>query len=88
MDDACQQLDQHFHRPGPKPTCSDSELMAMALIAQCRGFDKQTELIPWWNEPQMRALFPNVPERSRFNRRHRALARPINLIRQLIAAHP
>lgn len=26
-----------FKRPGPKPECSDSELLAMALIGECRG---------------------------------------------------
>ena len=24
-----------FKRPGPKPECSDSELLAMALIGEC-----------------------------------------------------
>ena len=84
VDDACLHLAPHFRRPGPRPVCSDSELIAMALIAECRGIDKETELLPWWRERQMRALFPHVPDRTRFNRRRRALGPLINLIRRLI----
>ena len=84
VDDACQHLAPHFRRPGPRPACSDSELIAMALIAACRGLDKETELLPWWRERPMRALFPCVPDRTRFNRRRRALGPLINLIRRLI----
>jgi hypothetical protein len=84
VDDAWQPIAPLFRRPGPAPDCSDSELIAMALIAECRGIDKETELLPWWREAQMRALFPRVPDRTRFNRRRRALAPAINLIRQIM----
>jgi IS5 family transposase len=85
VDDACQQLAPWFHRPGPRPTtCTDSELITMALLAECRSIDKETELLPWWHERHMRALFPRVPSRSRFNRRRRALGQQINLIRCLV----
>ena len=40
VDDAWKQLAVHFRRPGPRPVCTDSELIAMALIAECRGMDK------------------------------------------------
>ena len=36
VDDACQQLAIYFHRPGMRPLCSDSEVIAMVLIIECR----------------------------------------------------
>jgi hypothetical protein len=37
VDEIWQQIAPLFKRPGPAPTCSDSELIAMALIGECRG---------------------------------------------------
>jgi hypothetical protein len=84
VDDIWGPLAPQLHRPGPVSLCSDSELIAMALIGECRGLDQETELLTFWREPGHRALFPHVPERSRFNRRRRALAPTINLIRQVV----
>jgi Transposase DDE domain len=86
VDDAWAQIAPLLQRPGPQPGCSDSELLAMALIGECRGLDKETELLAWWREPQVRALFPHVPDRTRFNRRRRALAPAINRVRQIVLA--
>ncbi len=69
---------------GPEPACSDSELIAMALAGECRGWGKETELVRCWREH--RHLFPVVPERSRFNRRRRNLLQAINAIRQGLLA--
>ncbi len=71
-----------FKRPGPKPDCSDSELLAMALIGECRGWDVETEMLSYWQEH--RDLFPKIPTQSRFNRRRRALMQAFNMIRQVI----
>jgi hypothetical protein len=84
VDDAWVQIAPLLQRPGPLPACSDSELIAMALLAECRGLDKETEVLAWWRERPQRALFPHVPRRTRFNRRRRALARAINLVRQIV----
>jgi hypothetical protein len=65
---------------GPGPGCSDSELLTMALVGECRGWTRETTLLRCWRERP--DLFPQVPERSRFNRRRRALAQAINAIRQ------
>lgn len=67
-------------RPGPSPECSDSELVTMVLVGECRGWDYETELVGNWQA--RRDLFPRVPERSRFNRRRRALAPAINELRR------
>src|SRR3954447_230790 len=69
-------------RPGPAPVCSDSELVTMVLVGESRGWDEETELGREWRA--RRDLFPQVRERSRFNRRRRALAPAINELRRAI----
>lgn len=82
VDDVWQQIAHQFKRPGPKPTtCSDSELITLALVGACRGWEAETELLSEWaSYPH---LFPRLPERSRFNRRRRQLMGAINLIREV-----
>lgn len=82
IDDTWQRLAPLFSRPGPAPRCSDSELITMVLVGECRGWDEETEAVSQWQE--YRDLFPHIPERSRFNRRRRHLARAINLLRSLL----
>jgi len=61
-----------YHRPGPEPTsCSDSELITVALVSECRTWDRETHAMQEW--AAYRHLFPRLPERSRFNRRRRNL---------------
>lgn len=73
-----------YRRPGPAPTCSDSELLTMVLVGECRGWDLETEAVACWQEHH--DLFPHVPERSRFNRRRRALMYALNDVRRLALA--
>jgi hypothetical protein len=84
VDDFYQQIEPLLRRPGPKPVCSDSELIAMSLIGECRGWDVETELLSHMQEH--RDLFPHIPSQSRFNRRRRQLMWVINLIRQMMVA--
>lgn len=81
VDDLWRLLAHRYPRPGPKPLCSDSELMTMVLVGECRGWDEETDLVAAWQD--YRALFPVIPERSRFNRRRRALRYAINDLRRL-----
>jgi hypothetical protein len=71
-----------FRRPGPAPECSDSELITMALVGECRGWDLETVLLCEWREH--RDLFPRVPTQSRFNRRRRNLMYGFNVVRQAV----
>ncbi len=80
VDDIWQEIAPRFSRPGPPPQCSDSELITIALVSECRGWDTETELLDHW-QPYL-AMFPHFPERSRFNRRRRNLAQAINLLRR------
>jgi len=83
IDDLWQNIAPMDDRPGPDPTsCSDSELITIAMVSECRGWDRETHLMVEW-EPY-RSRFPRFPERSRFNRRRRNLRFAINHIRPLI----
>ena len=80
VDDIWDRIAPFFRRPGPAPVCSDSELLTLALIGECRGWDPETDLLSHWRE--YRDLFPVVPSQSRLNRRRRHLADAFGLIRR------
>jgi hypothetical protein len=81
VDDIWSQVSQLFQRPGPAPLCSDSELLTMALVGECRGWDQETVMLAEWRaRPD---LFPHVPEQSRFNRRRRNLMDGFTVVRQV-----
>ncbi|NJO55018.1 MAG: IS982 family transposase [Rhodospirillales bacterium] len=83
IDDLWQPMAHLYHRPGPAPTtCSDSELMTMAIVSECCGWDRETQLATQWQP--YRHLFPRLPERSRYNRRRRNLMGAMNEIRQVL----
>jgi hypothetical protein len=83
VDEICQQLQPLLRRPGPKPrSASDSELLAMSIIGECRGVDMETEMLSFWSDH--RDLFPRLPSQSRFNRRRRNLMPLFNLVRRAI----
>lgn len=85
VDDIWKQIAPFFKRPGPPPLCSDSELITMAIVGECRGWDKETEMLSYWQE--YKDLFPHIPSQSRFNRRRRNLMQAFNLIRQVILSY-
>lgn len=82
VDDLWREIIPLFKRPGPTAECSDSELLTMALVGECRGWDVETEMLSYWSEH--RDLFPVIPSQSRFNRRRRNLMDAFNLIRQAV----
>lgn len=67
-------------RPGPPATFTDSELLTVSIVAELVGLDAETRCLAYLrrNHP---ALFPRLPERSRYNRRRRQLAGVTNRIR-------
>jgi hypothetical protein len=84
VDDIWQRVAPMFGRPGPAPRCSDSELLTLAVIGECRGWDVETELLSQWRaHPD---LFPVLPSPSRFNRRRRQLAEGFSLVRRVVLA--
>ena len=82
VDEIYQKIEPIMKRRGPKPLCSDSELIAMTLIGECKGWDIETELLCNWQSH--RNLFPIIPTQSRFNRRRRNLMFAFNLIRRIL----
>jgi hypothetical protein len=82
VDDIMQELAPILKRSGPAPVFSDSELIAICLIGECKGWDMETELLS--NMADYRDLFPHLPEQSRFNRRRRNLMYVMNLIRRIL----
>lgn len=82
VDDVWQPIAPLFRRPGPSPVCSDSELLTLAIVGECRGWDVETELLSAWRD--YTHLFPHIPSQSRFNRRRRQLLDGFQVIRQII----
>lgn len=82
IDDMWQQIGPLLSHPGPAPVCSDSEVLTLAIVGECRGWDQETELLSHFQEH--RDLFPHLLSQSRFNRRRRHLADALNLIRRAI----
>ena len=72
-------------RPGPRSTFTDSELLTVALLAELLSLDEETTMLAYLrrNHP---TLFPQLPERSRYNRRRRALGEALNTIRRQVLA--
>lgn len=82
VDDIWRRVAPFFKRPGPDPICSDSELIAMTLIGECREWHMETDLLS--SMRGYKHLFPHIPSQSRYNRRRRNLMQAINLIRQVL----
>ena len=85
IDDLWQQIAPLYRRPGPAPSsCSDSELLTVAVVNSLRGWDKETHLATDW--APLTHLFPRLPERSRYNHRRRNLWRAFNQIRLIVVS--
>jgi len=72
-------------RPGPDATCSDSALITLTLAAELVGIAAETRFLAYVRR-NYRALFPLLPERSRYNRRRRQLVEATNRLRNAIMA--
>lgn len=73
------------HRPGPAGACSESELIALTLLAELIGMDEEAGFLAYLrrNHP---ALFPQLPSLSRYNRRRRRVIEATNRIRIALAS--
>jgi hypothetical protein len=78
VDTIVQQVGPLLKRPGPVPVCSDSEVITLSLVGECKGWDVETE---WLSNMQThRTWFPKLPTQRRFNRRRRNLMYLTNLV--------
>jgi hypothetical protein len=67
-------------RPGPKPACPDAEIITVALYQELVG-DPREDHFYRMQARELKSYFPLLPERSRYNRRKRALTWIILLVR-------
>lgn len=86
VDTAFQQLygNQRLRRRGPQPRFTDSEVITVSLICDTY-FQGHEELTISFLDQHYRHLFPHLLERSRFNRRRRALTALIEGIRRALS---
>ncbi len=70
-------------RPGPKPACADAEIISVALYQELVG-DLREDHFYRLHATNLRAYFPALPSRSRYNRRKRNLSWIILLVRSAI----
>ncbi len=84
VDDLWDDLPTDLKPHGQQSKCSNSELLTMVLVEECMGWDEETEAISQWR--QHRDLFPHLPDRTRFNRRRRALTDALLWMRQRVLA--
>ena len=81
-------VDEHYQRlvapydrrPGPRAAFTESEVIALTLVAELLGLDEEAAFLAYLDRHH-RALFPLLPERSRYNRRRRCLTEATNRIR-------
>jgi hypothetical protein len=86
VDDAYKALERRYgawRRAGPQPEFSDSEVITIALICDTY-FHSDEELCIAFVHSFWLHLFPNLLERSRFNRRRCQLALIIEQVRQYL----
>src|SRR5947209_8496439 len=82
VDDVFQTSIQPYdQRPGPRSSCTDSEVLTLTLVAELVGLDDETVFLNYVARTH-RCLFPMLPDRSRYNRRRRALGEAVNTIRR------
>lgn len=65
-------IQEILSRPGPAPTLSDSEMVTIALYQELIGEPREDHFFRLHAE-SLRAYFPGLNERSRYNRRKRDL---------------
>lgn len=76
-------LKPHDYRPGPRADFTESELLTVALVAEVIGLDEETAILGYLRRNHAR-LFPLLPDRSRYNRRRRALGEALNTLRRQV----
>ncbi len=77
-------LDSHgnIKRKGPKPKFSDAEVIALNLTAECLMIDSENYLFKLLNNYIQ--FFPNLIDRSNFNRRKKNLFNYIDIMRKYL----
>ena len=70
-------------RPGPNPNCPDADILTVAWLLEYIGEDSENKGYQRI-KAELKTVFPNLPERSRFNRRRRNLSAASEGIRRAL----
>ena len=84
IDDHYRALPVALKPRGEQAACSDSELLTMLVVSECMGWQRETEHVSQW--ARHRDLFPRQPDRTRLNRRRRALIATLTALRGRVLA--
>ena len=84
IDDHYRALPAALKPRGEQARCSDSELLTMLVVGACMGWQRETEHVSHW--ARHRDLFPHQPDRTRLNRRRRALVTTLGTLRCRVLA--
>lgn len=74
----------NLYKPGPRPEFSDLEIIALSLTAEYMSCDSENWLFNKIRSDYSNS-FPNIIDRSRYNRRKRALFGVIDLVRRRLS---
>jgi len=67
-------------RPGVKPTIPDATVIQLIILKNLLGFRHESSFLRFIQNLKLKSLFPQLPERSRFNRRTKVLSPVIERI--------
>jgi hypothetical protein len=76
-------IQEILNRPGPAPSLSDSEVVTIALYQELIGEPREDHFFRL-HQAALRAYFPGLNERSRYNRRKRDLWSVILAVRMML----
>ena len=78
--------DAEDRRPGRNPECPDSDILAIGWLLEYIGVDSEHAGYKRL-KVELKAVFPCLPERSRFNRRRRNLSAASEVLRQALRTY-
>jgi hypothetical protein len=67
VDDLCQSQASEQRRPGPPASLCQSEVVTLSIFARWSRFASESDFYRY-AEAHLRGAFPNLPDRSQFNR--------------------
>jgi hypothetical protein len=67
VDDLCQSQASEQRRPGPPASLCQSEVVTLSIFAHWSRFASESDFYRY-AEAHLRGAFPNLPDRSQFNR--------------------
>lgn len=81
-------LNKHgnFPKPGKEPKFSDAKIIALSILSECLMYDSENYLFMMLHK-NFHSQFPDLPERTRYNRRRRRLMFLKERVREYLVEH-